>query len=102
MRYSGVVDAPASLNDVDRFTLKADFRTKRTWIRGKGRGGKGKKQEGPPLAEHVERRLREYLTWGRGSWSRRGSPMRTCLSWVHEVTTANDESGEGCVGEDEQ
>lgn len=65
MRYAEVVDAPASLNDADRFTFKVDFRTKRTWIRGKGRGGKGKKQEGPPLAEYVERRLIEYREWRR-------------------------------------
>lgn len=65
MRYSEVVDAPAALNDADRFTLKVDFRTKRIWVRGKGRGGKGRKLEGPPLARYVEQRLRAYSEWRR-------------------------------------
>lgn len=63
MRYAEVVDAPTALHDADRYTLRVDFRTKRTGVRGKGRGGKGKKQKGPPLAEYVERRLKEYTTW---------------------------------------
>ncbi|MFQ5951676.1 MAG: hypothetical protein ACE5KH_06300 [Candidatus Geothermarchaeales archaeon] len=66
MRYSEAVGAPAALNNADQFTLRIDFRNKRTWIRGKGRGGKGKKAEGPPLAEYVESRLREYVQWRDG------------------------------------
>ncbi len=72
MRYAEVVNAPASLSDADRFTLKVDFRNKRTWIRGKGRGGKGKKLEGPPLAVNVETRFREYLKWRRVFLESRG------------------------------
>ncbi len=71
MRYSEAVGASTGLNDADQFTLKIDFRHSRTWIRGKGRGGMGKKQEGPPLAEPVARRLKDYLQWREGFLSSR-------------------------------